>query len=106
MKSFRDIAESYQENIEEAKFKKVKKWKANDNGELKKVIVKQCQDSEGKKVPGYKVEGGSHCKKMSPAEIKLKKKSVKKSLKTKKKHAGKIKVRAAKIAKKRAARGL
>jgi len=103
MKTFREIAESY---LLEVKFKKVKKWKADEKGNLKKVIVKQCQDSEGRKVPGFKVVDGKKCEKMSPSEIKELEKTQKKIQKTKAKHEGKNKRRAELIKKKRIAKGL
>ena len=106
MKTFKDIANQYQEQINEAKFKKVKKWKADKKGNLKKVIVKQCQDSEGKKAPGFKLVGGKKCEKIGGAEKQQMKKTQKKVQRTKAKHTGKNSRRREKIQKKRAAKGL
>ena len=110
MKPFKDIAEEYQEAINEAineaKFKKVKKWKPDAKGNLKKVLVKQCQNSDGGKAAGFKVVDGKKCVKMSPDEIKTKKKSMKKAGKTKMKHSGKIARKAAIIKKKKISKGL
>lgn len=105
MKSFKDIAESYQNELAEAKLKKKKIWKADDRGNLKKTLIKYCADSDGQKAPGFKLVGGKKCAKMTPAEIASKKKTMKKVKKTKKKHASKIAKRAELIAKKRAAKG-
>jgi len=115
MKSFKEIAESYQEilDVEEAKkldegakLKKMKKWVPDEKGNLKKVLKKMCVDGDGKKAPGYKLVDGKKCEKMSPTEIKDKKKTMKKVMKTKKKNSIKIAKKAEIIAKKREAKGL
>jgi len=107
MKTFKQIAEEYQENIDEgAKLKKMKKWVPDEKGNLKKVLKKFCADSNGKKAPGFKIVDGKKCEKMTPAEVKDKKKVMKKVMKTKKKHANKIEKRAEIIAKKKEAKGL
>ena len=104
MRTFKEISIEY--SLFEAKMKKVKKWKPDEKGNLKKVLVKQCQDSDGKKVPGFKVVGGKKCVKMSPAEIKDKVKISKKINKTKKKNSGKLKSRTEKIRKQKVSKGL
>lgn len=107
MKSFRELSEEYKTLlIEGAKFKKVKKWISDGKGNLKKVIKKECQDSDGKKLPGFKVVDGKACKKMTPEEIKIKKKAAKKTQKTKSLHAGKIERNAEKLMRKKEAKGL
>ncbi len=111
MKTFKELSQEQNDlmidiSVSEAKFKKVKKWKADKKGNLKKVLVKQCQDSDGKKVAGYKVVGGKKCEKISPAELQTMKKTQKKIQKTKTKHSGKNKRRAELIQKKREAKGL
>ena len=106
MKTFREIAEQYQEQIEEAKFKKVKKWKADEKGNLKKILVKQCQDSNGQKAAGFKLVDGKKCVKISGAEKQKMKKTQKKIQRTKVKHTNKNSRRREKIQKKRAAKGL
>jgi hypothetical protein len=107
MKTFKEIAEQYQEEIVEgAKLKKAKKWVPDDKGNLKRVLKKFCVDSDGQKAAGYKIVGGKKCQKMTPDEIKLKMKTMKKVNKTKKKNASKIAKKAEIIAKKRASKGL
>jgi len=107
MKTFKEIAEEYQHSIDEgAKLKKVKKWVPDEKGNLKKVLKKMCVDTDNKKVPGYKIVDGKKCEKMTPTEVKDKKKAMKKVLKTKKKNANKIQKRAEIITKKREAKGL
>jgi hypothetical protein len=108
MKSFKEIAEEYQKeiNIEEgAKLKKMKKWVPDEKGNLKKVLKKACVDTQGVRMPGYKIVG-KKCEKMSPVEIKDKKKTMKKVMKTKKKHANINAKRAEVIARKRKSKGL
>ena len=106
MKTFKELSEDYSELLESAMFKKVKKWKADANGKLVKVLVKQCQDSDGNKVPGYKVVGGKKCEKMSGSERLQKTKTAKKILKTKKRNSGKLIARAKKIMQQKIAKGL
>jgi len=107
MKSFKEIANEYQEEIfEGAKLKKAKKWIPDEKGNLKKVLKKICADSDGNKAPGYKLVGGKKCERMSGAEIKDKKKSSKKAQKTKNKNAIRNTKKAEKILKKKITKGL
>ena len=69
-------------------------------------MVKQCQDSEGKKMVGHKVVDGKKCEKIGGAEKQAMKKTQKKIQRTKTKHAGKNSRRREKIQKKRDAKGL
>ena len=80
MKTFREYTE---EIVEGAKFKKVKKFVADKQGNLKKVIKKECQDQEGNKVPGFKIVDGKKCQKMSPDDQKNKNKNEKRAEKIK-----------------------
>jgi hypothetical protein len=106
MKSFKEIAEDYQEKIYEAKLVKKKTYVGDDKGNLKKVIKKYCGDADKKKLEGYKIVGGKKCEKMKPSEIHAKKKTMKKVLKTKQKHANKNAKRAEMIRNKKIAKGL
>lgn len=106
MKSFKEIAREYQLIDEAAKFKKEKKWSTDKNGDIKKVMKKACVDADGKKVPGYKLVDGNKCVKMTPAEIKLRQKTAKKSMKTKVRHSSQIQRRAEKIRNKKIGKGL
>jgi len=103
MKTFRDLAEYV---LNEVKFKRVKKWKPDKKGMLKKVIVKQCLDSDGQVVKGYKVVNGKSCEKISPDEVMKNKKRSKKINKTKKRNQSKLKLRAKIIKRRREAKGL
>jgi len=106
MKSFKQIAEEYQDEIiEGAKLKKMKKWVPDEKGKLKRVLKKYCVDSDGQKAPGYKIQG-TKCEKMAPSEIKTKQKASKKTIKTKQKHTSKNNRRAEKILKQKVAKGL
>jgi len=106
MKSFKEIAEEYQKDINEGvKFKKKKTWVPDEKGKLQKVIKKLCVDADGQKVPGYKVDG-KKCKKMKSSEIINKQKGARKGSKTKAKHQSKINNRADKIFKQRIKKGL
>lgn len=106
MKTFKEMSEEYSDLLESAIFKKVKKWKPDANGKLVKVLVKQCQDADGKKVPGYKVVGGKKCEKMSGSERLQKTKTAKKVIKAKKRNSGKLAARAKKIMQQKIAKGL
>ena len=104
MKSFKEIAENYQEILDEAKLKKKKIWKADDKGNLKKTLIKYCADSDGQKVNGFKLVDGKKCVKMSQDEIKTRFKAMRKSKKTKRKNASKNAKKAAIISKRRKAK--
>jgi len=106
LKTFKEIAETYEIEITEAKLVKKKTYVGDDKGNLKKVIKKYCGDGDKNKLPGYKIVDGKKCEKMKPSEIHAKQKASKKVQKTKKKHAAKIAKKSAMVKKKKIAKGL
>jgi len=107
MKSFKEMAEHYQKEINEgAKLKKKKTWVPDENGKLKKVLKKMCVNTEGSKAAGYKVVDGKKCEKMNPSEIKDKSRAARKAQITKSKHSTKIEKKALKVYKQKLAKGL
>ena len=106
MKTFKEMAIECAEFNEGAKLIKKKVFRADEKGNLKKVLKKYCGNYDGNIAKGFKIVDGKKCAKMTPEEIKNKMKSMKKVKKTKLKNASKNAKRAEMIKKKREGKGL
>jgi hypothetical protein len=104
MKSFKEIAELYSKQLDEAKLKKLKKFVPDEKGNLKKIIKKECHDKDGK-AEGWKVQG-TKCVKQSNEEQRNRIKGQKSAVKKKAMLKNKYDKKAAKVLKKRVAKGL